>query len=614
VGRELRRRLLAALTALALTAAGSMVATTRAAASPADEYTETHFGRGNLPPGCAADAFKRKDNACFHMRTGMNALDSPEVDVLLLVPASPTAARDMRIMRQAVEMWSGGIHYLAPQMGMPWLQNMRFHISTDIERATDGVVTYPIWDPEIVVIATNPVGAIGIGIDPWASTLAARWTHSRDFLCHGVKNPFDAAAWANMPGFDHHGDERGGTVTEDCGGAGGNICFAVNTAIDPTPPDPDVFNLFDLVAHEFGHCLTIGHVGDGSEGPWSSVPTNDIMSYDADPPGLNKCVSTLDVEGIAVTQSHYLDVNGDGRVSATDHLDANEAKWDDTDYRFQVQSPVDHYYASSTGSPLGCPQPDLGPVPRARTDWTPAPQRSSTNELTLRAPTDGARSGDGAFRIAGTVSHVHTGGWPPPEPAPPPEPPRAPWSVEFHHRGGNHFDPPDTSLGLLLGRADHFTLDMPQVSTVVFTLEFTSPTGASDLDLTVTGPHFDSGSEGATQANPEEVGARDVSGRLAIAVDPYLIADAPDGVDYTLRAAVTPRAARPAAASVKREHVRVFVDDAKVWAAHADVDTTRHADDFNFGLFVRRGTHTLRIEWERFGKVVATKTVRVVSD
>ena len=127
------------------------------------------------------------------------------------------------------------------------------------------------------------------------------------------------------PGFNSHHDGRSGTYVEDCGGAGGNVCFAVNTALDPAPDrTDDVLSLYDLVTHEFGHCLTIGHVGDGAEGAWGAVPTNDIMAYNADPPGLNKCVSTLDVEGIAVTMSKYLDVNGDGDVTSADKVDAND--------------------------------------------------------------------------------------------------------------------------------------------------------------------------------------------------------------------------------------------------------------------------------------------------
>ena len=66
------------------------------------------------------------------MRTDLNALDSPQVDVLVMVPVSPTAERDMRIMRQSVEMWEGGIDYLATEMGLDWLgQGVDFHVTVD---------------------------------------------------------------------------------------------------------------------------------------------------------------------------------------------------------------------------------------------------------------------------------------------------------------------------------------------------------------------------------------------------------------------------------------------------------------------------------------------------
>jgi hypothetical protein len=610
------RRFFILLTAFVVTLAGAGV-TTKAVASPAEEYTGTHFGLGNLPDGCASDTFDSPDNACYHMRTGMNGLDSPEVDVLLMVPASPTATRDMRIMRQAIEMWNGGIHYLAPQMGVPWMKNMHFHISTDIERATDGFVVYPIVDPEIVVIATNPVGGLGIGIDPYATVMGALG-RDENLPCSGVQNPFDLATWQNLPGYSHHGDERGATVTEDCGGLGGNVCFAINTAIDPDPQNLDVFNLFDLVAHEFGHCLTIGHVGDGAEGPWSKVPTNDIMSYNADPPGLNKCVSTLDVEGIAVTQSHYLDADGDGAVTTRDHVDANERKWDSTTDHFQVQNPRDHYYASSTGSPFDCPQPYLGLPPGGpRTNWQPAPKSTSTNELRVTAPSDRATTSDGTFHVRGTVEHVMRAGKTATSPAKaPPGPARkSVETVQFHHKGGNHFTLTDTSLGIGLRPADHFTLKVPERADVSFTLSFTD--GQSDLDLFASGKGYDSGSAGATSSNPEKVAAPNFSGTLAIDVDPYLIANPVSGVDYTLTAVLSPpkegAAAVAATARPVREHVRVYIDDTKAWAAHQDVDTLDGPAPFNIGLFVPKGTHTLRVEWDRFGKVVATKSVRVTS-
>ena len=289
-------------------------------ANPGENYSGTHFGADNFPPGCIRDmSATNPQNICHHMRTGLNALDSPQVDVLVLVPVSPTAERDMRIMRQSVEMWEGGIDYLSGQMGLGWLgAGMDFHVTVDyISQNGDGgeFTTYPIVDPEIVVIATNPVGGVGIGVDP----VPLVFTNENLVPCHNVQNPFDFEYWENLPGFNDHHQQRTGTYVEDCGGAGGNICFAINGAIDPVPGQIDLFNLFDLVSHEFGHCLTLGHVGDGAD----RLLANDQIGEGGNP--------------------------------------------------FQIQHPGDHLYASGTGSPLDCPQPDLGLLPGPRTNWVPTP-------------------------------------------------------------------------------------------------------------------------------------------------------------------------------------------------------------------------------------------------
>ena len=384
----MRRRTLATLLGLVVAMLATTV-NTPVRATVQDEYSGPYFGAGNLPPGCIADMEVSPENICHHLRTDLNGLDSPQVDVLVLLPVTPTVERDMRIMRQAVEMWEGGIDTLSPQMGLDWLgQGVDFHITVDAFDPTgnDGgeFTTYPIVDPEIVVIGTtNPFGALGIGIDPvdFGATVEDIATGGDPLVftsedrvpCHTVQNPFDFSYWENLPGFDSHHDSRSGIYNEDCGGAGGNICFAVNTVLDPAPDVIEIVSMFDIVAHEFGHCMTIGHVGDGAEGGWGVVPTNDIMSYNPDPPGRTKCVSTLDVEGVALRMSKYLDVNGDAAVNGADLLHANDPVGDGFD-PFQVQHPDDHLYASSTGAPGDCPQPDLSVVPGGpRTDWTPAP-------------------------------------------------------------------------------------------------------------------------------------------------------------------------------------------------------------------------------------------------
>lgn len=377
-----------------------------ALASPDDDYVGPFFGDGNLPPGCIKDYSRdNPENICFHGKTGLNALDSPKVDVAVVVPASPTAERDLRIMKQAADAWAGGIHYLSDEMGLDWLRDgVEFTISPHIIELVDGEApsTYPLYDPEIVILASNPAGGLGIGVDPTYLTTSLGILDENGVPCHGIENPFSMETWEGMPGYDGHHGEGGGYYVEDCGGAGGNVCFSVNGAVDPVPGTTDAFSLFDLVLHETGHCLTLGHVGDGAEGEWGPVPTTDIMAYSYDPPGQNKCVSTLNVEAFATRMSRYIDVNGDGAVSEADHLDANDQVGDGLP--FQVQHPDNHLYASSTGSAWDCPQPDLGETPaEEETDWTPEPVDTHHPVLTVDSPEHGAETADGDVHVSGTV-------------------------------------------------------------------------------------------------------------------------------------------------------------------------------------------------------------------
>ena len=354
---------------------------------PGEFYTGPHFGNGKVPAGCIVDRDPiNPDNHCYHMKVGLNALDSPKVDVAVLIPISPAAERDMRIAKQAVQMWDDGLHYLADEMDLPWLsEGFEMDVRTLLVPVDgNGLPVDPIdlADPEIVVVVSNPVGGIGIGIDPTAFGGELGLYDDQGAPCANVSNPFSMDAWKARPGYDEHDSEPGGYYVEDCGGVGGNVCFAVNGAVDPVPGVSDFFPLFDLVSHEFGHCLTLGHVGDGADGPWGPTPTNDIMAYSTDPPLVNKCVSTLDVEGFALRMSNYLDVNGDGTVDQRDQLEPNDVEGDGMN-SFQIQNPADHYYASSTGAPGDCPQPDLSLVPGAEGDFMPDAVATTKPSLTL---------------------------------------------------------------------------------------------------------------------------------------------------------------------------------------------------------------------------------------
>ncbi len=412
--RRVSRLLLAVMT-MSVTLLGA----SPAAASPTENYAGPHFGDGNIPAGCEADldpnadewwsqgggglttpAFTDSEAVCHHERTGQNFLDSPQIDVLILAPLTEPE-RTLRLAQQSIDMWEGGIDLLADQMGLDWLaEGVDFHVTVDrIDPDGEGggeFTTYPIVDPEIVIVTgVNPVGTLGIGIDPVGLN-----------ACHGIQNPFDLEAWEVLPGFDSHHDGRDGIYNEDCGGAGGNTCYAVNTTIDTSVFAWD--SMFDLISHEVGHCLSVGHVGDGAEGGWGGLPPDDIMAYSEGGPG-TKCVSTLNVESFALKMSPYLDVNGDGVIDGGDVLVANNATgggYKGDGDPFQVMHPDDYAFASSTGAAIDCPQPDSGIIPGEPTDWMPAPVATTRADLVVTSPEPGAVSSDGLFTVNGTVDLV----------------------------------------------------------------------------------------------------------------------------------------------------------------------------------------------------------------
>jgi len=405
--RKLLSLLVSSVVMCASFVAAATLTITSAEASPADDYVGGHFGDGNLPAGCIVDRRKENpENTCYHAKVGLNGLDSPIIDVALVIPASPTAEQDLRILKQVVGMWDGGIHYLAGEMGMSWLESgVKFHVTPTIVGAagSEEISTYTLYDPEIVVVMSNPVGGVAIGVDPVALGKPLGISDGEG-LCTEIENPFSMETWQGMPGYDGHHGDNGGIYTEDCGGAGGNVCFVINPIIDPLPGQTDLFSSFDVVAHEFGHCLTLGHTGDGAEGFWGPVPTADIMSYSYDPPGQNKCVTTQNVEGFALQMSHYLDVNGDGAVTAADTLVPNDKAGDGVN-SFQIMSPTDYRFASSTGSVWDCPQPnyDLVAGTTPETDWTPNPVSIDNKVLNVTSPEQGAQDADGNIQVTGTV-------------------------------------------------------------------------------------------------------------------------------------------------------------------------------------------------------------------
>ncbi len=348
--------------------------------------SDQHYGVGDIPEGCTTEStgsVPHFTDECYHMRTDLNNLDTPVIDVLLVPPASPHAERDLRLMRQAIEMWDAGVHHLAPQLDMDWLaEGVEFNIFVDDDEFT----THPAWDPEIVVVAADPVlaGVQGIGIDPLGL----------EGPCKGANPLASIEAWEELPGFDSHHDGHSGTYVEACEG-GGTTCYAVNLAIDPVPGVADDvlgMNMFDLVAHEVGHCLSVGHVGDAGDHTAETVPRPDIMSYTPQPHF--KCVSSLDVEALALRMSEFL---------LDEPLVANHA--DGPNGAFQIQHPDDHFYASSTGLAADCPQPTPGlDQVGASAEFTPDGEPARVPpEVDITSHEDQEHVTAGPVTIAGTV-------------------------------------------------------------------------------------------------------------------------------------------------------------------------------------------------------------------
>lgn len=231
-----------------------------------------------LLPAADADVCRREQGCDFwddqYHEYILYEVDTPDVDVLVVPPASPFATRDVETIGLAVDQWEAGIAALAD----PW-----FAAGFSIESYTAGVdvpATGAALDPEILVLTAeyNPVLLFGIGLQTPVGVCVADESTFHQHL---------GSPWAS--------------AMAQCG-TGGMTCLAINTSFllggERT--------MHDLVAHEFGHCLGIGHVGDALDFNAKTVPMDDIMSYQEDPSQVH-CVSSLNVKSL---QAVYADLLG----------------------------------------------------------------------------------------------------------------------------------------------------------------------------------------------------------------------------------------------------------------------------------------------------------------
>jgi hypothetical protein len=89
--------------------------------------------------------------------------------------------------------------------------------------------------------------------------------------------------------------------TSECRDNTENTCLVVSTNWETVQN-----GMYDLVAHEFGHCLGIGHVGDAGDFSALNFPGEDIMSYQQS--AHVHCVSSLNQMALKVAFASVLSI------------------------------------------------------------------------------------------------------------------------------------------------------------------------------------------------------------------------------------------------------------------------------------------------------------------
>jgi hypothetical protein len=255
-------------------------------------------GAGETQP-CAAtfDTTVPFTDYCYHQGVWY-APDTAQFDILIVPPVGPWAVRDVQVATESVDMMDAGLHAL----GGAALAGLNIDAYT---LGWEPVPSEALFDPEAIILLTtetSPFLLFG-----FAALQPVNW-------CHGISP--SVATWAEVPGFHQHEGSPFGSFLAACS-SGGKQCYIVNnsfiTSILPNANDRQW--MYDLISHEVGHCLSLGHVGDANtEGTDDSIayPHHDIMSYENDGrrDSRTHCVSNLNAQVVIKAFSSVLNPPG----------------------------------------------------------------------------------------------------------------------------------------------------------------------------------------------------------------------------------------------------------------------------------------------------------------
>ena len=293
--RHMLLALLVASAALAGCAADSDAPTQEAPEEEPPEEESPAFSLEGHPEFCDSEAACDFWDEKYHEYVVYD-LDTTVLDVLIVPPASP-GLDHVDASRAAVEAWHAGIE----ELGATWFTD-NFSMNVFV-LGQDVPTPDALADPEIIVVSAGATETlVGIGLEP------------KQILCplagEGARRVYDAHRHDGMEVF-----------AADCTGTG-FTCVALNVAGAPDGKN----DLYDLIAHEVGHCLGAGHVGDALDFRARYAPVQDIMSYQSDPAQVH-CVSNLNVRVLEGVYAHLLERPEDTFLPAGSFLEGEPAEY-----------------------------------------------------------------------------------------------------------------------------------------------------------------------------------------------------------------------------------------------------------------------------------------------